>query len=149
MALILAENRNVVEQHFDLTNSPIMRLKTSPEQPNFYNLPYKDVRLLFVEGSNHCEQEILPFDIPTDNVWPKSHASSIEDLENMLLSPHLHIPRILYSASPNTALKLAVQHIFKLAYAVESMDTVVQRLFVTEPFMFKGFELFNKINISL
>ena len=47
------------------------------------------------------------------------------------------------------ALKLAIQHIFQLAYGTPNMDTVIQQLVVTEPNMFKHFETFNEINIKI
>ena len=148
MALIDLKNRVVVDQNFDITDSPITKLRTNQEQPAFHNLPCREVKLLFVEGSK-MDDEAQPFTIPTNNVWIKSCASSKEQLEEMLLFPHLHVPRILYSLNPQIGLKLAIQHIFQVAYGLESMLKVVQQLFVTESYMFKGFEMFNKINISL
>ena len=101
-----------------------------------------------MEGSK-TEDEAVPFDIPVNNIWSKTYAANREELEQFLLSPHLHIPRIFFSINPNTALKLAIQHIFQLAYGTQNMDTVIQQLVVTEPSMFKYFETFNEINIKI
>ena len=90
MALIELKNRVVVEQNFDLTDSPIIKLRSNPEQPAFHNLPHSNVKLLFVEGSK-VDEEASPFTIPTNNVWVKSCASSKKQLEEMLLLPHLHV----------------------------------------------------------
>ena len=148
MALIFPEHRVLNEQGIDITNSPIIKLREDPQQSSFHNIPYKDVTVLFVEGSK-TEDEAVPFDIPVNNIWSKTYAANREELEQFLLSPHLHIPRIFFSINPNTALKLAIQHIFQLAYGTQNMDTVIQQLVVTEPCMFKYFETFNEINIKI
>ena len=148
MALIFPEHRVLNEQNIDITNSPIIKLRDDPQQSSFSNIPYKDVSLLFVEGSK-TEDEASPFSIPVNNIWGKTYAANKEELEQFLLSPHLHIPRIFFSINPNTALKLAIQYIFQLAYGAQNMDMVIQQLVKTEPNMFKYFETFNDINIKI
>ena len=93
MALIFPEHRVLNEQTLDITNSPIIRLRDDPQQPSFHNIPYKDIRLLFVEGSK-TENEASPLSIPVNNIWGRTYAANREELEQLLLSPHLHIPRI-------------------------------------------------------
>ena len=148
MALIFPEHRTLNEQTIDITDSPINKLRDDPETPSFVDIPYKDVTLLFVEGSR-VEGEPSPFTIPSNNVWGRTFAANREELEQLLLRPHLHIPRIFFSINPTTALKLAIQHIFSMAYGTENMETVIQQLVKTEPHMFKYFETFNELNIKI
>ena len=148
MALIFPEHRSLNVQNIDITNSPLIKLRDDPQQTSFFNIPFKDVTLLFVEGSK-TENEESPFSIPVNNIWGATYAANKEELEQLLISPHLHIPRIYFSVNPNTALKLSIQYIFQLAYGVQDMDTVIQQLVKTDPSMFKHFETFNGINIKI
>ena len=102
MALIFPEHRILNEQTIDITDSPINKLRNDPEQPSFFNIPYKDVTLLFVEGSR-TENDPSPFTIPSNNNWGRTFAANREELEQFLLFPHLHIPRIFFSINPTTA----------------------------------------------
>ena len=153
MALIFPEHRVLNEQGIDIANSPIVKLRDDPQQTSFHSIPYKDITILFVEGVKTEDDigsldGIEPFSIPTDDIWNKTYAANKEELEQFLISPHLHIPRILFSINPNTAIKLSIQYIFSLAYGT-SMDTTIQKLAVTDPSMFKHFETFNQINIKI
>ena len=153
MALIFPEHRVLNEQSIDISNSPIVKLRDDPQQTSFHNIPYKDIIILFVEG-NKTEDDIgslddvEPFSIPTNNIWNKTYAATKEELEQLLIFPHLHIPRIFFSINPNTAIKLAIQYSFSLAYGT-NMDTTTQKLAVTDPTMFKHFETFNQLNIKI
>ena len=96
MALIFPEHWVLNEQNIDITNSPIIKLRDDPQQSSFHNIPYKDVTLLFIEGSK-TEDEASPFSIPVNNIWGRTYAANREELDQFLLSPHLHIPRIFFS----------------------------------------------------
>ena len=149
MALLFPEHRLLNEQGINIQNSTIIQLRDNPEQTSFDGIPYKDISILFVEGSKTEDQDgVEPFGIPTNYVWARTYAANREELEQFLISPHLHVPRIFFSINPNTAIKLAIQHIFSIAYGT-SMEITVRRLSVTDPCMFKHFETFNKINITV
>ena len=87
MALIFPEHRVLNEQNIDITNSPIIKLRDDPQQSSFSNIPYKDVTLLFVEGSK-TEDEASPFSIPVNNIWVKLMRLIGKNLSNSY-SPHI------------------------------------------------------------
>ena len=121
MALLFPEHRLLNEQSINIENSAIVQLRDNPEQTSFDSIPYKDISILFVEGSK-TEDVVEPFGIPTNYIWSKTYAANREELEQFLISPHLHVPRIFFSINPNTAIKIAIQHIFSLAYGIRRSE---------------------------
>ena len=96
MALLFPEHRLLNEQGINIENSAIVQLRDNPEQTSFDSIPYKDISILFVEGSK-TEDEVEPFGIPTNYIWSRTYAANREELEQFLISPHLHVPRIFFS----------------------------------------------------
>ena len=139
MALILGDHRTLTHYAVDLGNNrEFSQFRCNQRQPIFEKLTPPDPRYLFTEGSLSSNKKLLPQQLPQNNKWPKSFLQTKEEILGHFLTPHSYIPRIFYSVSPSTALKLGITHIFSQLYGIDHVNLVIERLHKTPAHMFVG-----------